>query len=64
MVLYSKFNIKNIVFKISTQNRCVQEIEKKFDGQMEVCYMGFCKCDYLAGFRKRKGVGYVFWDDM
>jgi hypothetical protein len=44
--------LKNIVFKISTQNRCVQEIEKKFDGQMEVCYIGFCTCDYLAGFRK------------
>ena len=64
MVLYFRCNIKNIVGNISTQNRCVQRKEVTRLDQMEKRYMGFCKCDYLAGFRKRKGVGYVFWDDM
>ena len=57
MILYSKLNIKNIVCNVSKQNRCVQGEEVTTAVQMERRYMGFCTCDYLAGFGERSGAG-------
>ena len=31
---------------------------------MEVCYIGFCTCDYLAGFGQMGGAGQRETDDM